>query len=482
MAFDSPPVLKRVLAAFSTVATLTPPREPVETKHAGIAIRRTFSGLAPAEPERYALQATYRAVTEVFHDQGELTSLAKVHLKRGAWILLSAVDDKSIPLTEIDGCLEAYLNEVSRRMPASAIQGLAVVFLRLYPRQASYFEYLRRRIAKLVDMGRGIHLDALRTRSQTYGLFAQDGPAQFGERLYAAQEPLALMERAGLVGPLAERGFVELAVGRMMDHVSRSLTMPNGIEQGVTRWIGFFAGERSGGEGQLRFPGARIAIAEGFLRPFAQAEPPATLRHVLQSFLVDHYGDPRIRMTHWQGVGDDALGVMRSWLVESTLGDFFQLVREASTHDPDADRMWPYREAFWRAYLTRGVINEAWVVLGDDIATHAVAFLEGQGNAYGRLQHGGLARKTHAVLIMRIGDLVISEWSHTGKYRVWHDDNASAPRFYKQHYSRKDVTSNPDFDGSHHGARKGTWQAKLADLVMDWTSITVSQKEYMPND
>ena len=173
--------------------------------------------------------------------------------------------------------------------------------------------------------------------------------------------------------------------------------------------------------------------------------------------------------------------IMR-WLVHTTLEDFFRVVRDGSRQDNDANRMWPYREAFWRAYLNKGVITDAWVVLGYAIAKNASAFLEGQRNSYGKLDSGQGIKPFHAVLILRIGDLVITEWNHMGKYRLWHADNEHAPKFYCSTgaYSRADLTTSPDFDGSHMGANNGRWQGQLAAWIQEWTGVPLSYREYMP--
>ena len=81
---------------------------------------------------------------------------------------------------------------------------------------------------------------------------------------------------------------------------------------------------------------------------------------------------------------------------------------------------------------------------------------------------------------MRIGDLVITEWNFSGKYRVWQADKDTAPKFYRPRYSKGDLIRNPDFEKTHHGAEKGSWQSGLASLIADWTGVRVTKREYMP--
>jgi hypothetical protein len=172
---------------------------------------------------------------------------------------------------------------------------------------------------------------------------------------------------------------------------------------------------------------------------------------------------------------------MMRWLVENTLEDFFRLVSEsAGGNDRDADRQWPYRRAFWEAYLDGGHIVDAWVVLGEYVQRDAQRVFGNQGIGYGKLLRGYNVKHYHAVLILKIGDLVITEWSHMGKYRVWHDDNRNAPKFYLPEYTRNDLVTQPDFDGSHMGADYGKWQGNLANHVANWTGIAIHFNDYMP--
>ena len=81
---------------------------------------------------------------------------------------------------------------------------------------------------------------------------------------------------------------------------------------------------------------------------------------------------------------------------------------------------------------------------------------------------------------MRIGDLVISEWNYSGKYRAWSPDNEKVPKFYQKKYSRNQLITRPDFEGVHSGAESGTWQNRLSHQISEWTNIRVHARQYMP--
>ncbi len=378
--------------------------------------------------------------------------------------------------------MPAFVAELKSRGASVAIVALATVFLRYYPIEKKYFEALRKAIVELLPHARGPKARGLVERSARYGLFELGGTEKFGEMLWSAPEPLQLIRQVGLEGVLAERGFVECSVANMLGRIKNKLSDKFDKTQRLVRWLAFFESEAQ--QNKLRHPGLRVKIAEALLLPFADQNPKTAIGESIREFLIKHFQDPRIRLNSWQGVDERALVVIRRWLVDSTLEDFFAVVRQGSEIDEDADRMWPYREAFWRAYLNKGAISEAWVVLGDAIVRRGRKFLEGQSGAYGKLQTGANTKPSHAVLILRIEELVISEWSHTGKWRLWHDDNPNAPKLYKSgsRYSRKELVTSADYEGAHHGAKWGGWQQQLADKITEWTGVKVMQKEYMPDE
>jgi hypothetical protein len=79
---------------------------------------------------------------------------------------------------------------------------------------------------------------------------------------------------------------------------------------------------------------------------------------------------------------------------------------------------------------------------------------------------------------MVIGDLLITEWSHSGKYRVW-DNREKGPLLYKNAYTRERLINYCDYDGSHFGSSNGAWQSNLSSLINNLTGLQVNEWEYM---
>ncbi|MBP3981381.1 hypothetical protein J8G26_11640 [Acidovorax sp. JG5] len=230
----------------------------------------------------------------------------------------------------------------------------------------------------------------------------------------------------------------------------------------------------------------RIAFADGLLLPWQRDRKMQDgLKKLLQDFFLQHYGDPRfLRHAHyqWEGVKPEAVNVMFYLLTGDTLKGFMRIL------DRTADDIWLFRQKFWMAYYDAGHIEEAWMVLG------AHAQIAAQSNnatavpqRFGRLE-GGVS-PNQSVLLLRIGDLVFSEWSHSGSLRAYREDDSGAPSFYQLTYhgqTLREAQSLDFHDGlnmrpelRHTHSEYGTWQRKARDMIRQRTGIYLSDREIL---
>ena len=120
---------------------------------------------------------------------------------------------------------------------------------------------------------------------------------------------------------------------------------------------------------------------------------------------------PRLHPGQWGSVDDAAKIVIRRWLTENSLEQFLRVVdRVAPTYQ------WTHRRAFWNAYFKKGYVLDAWVAFGRDGAKLARSVAadrqEDVGMAYGQLYRPPNSKQ--AVLLLRIGDLLVADWSRLG--------------------------------------------------------------------
>lgn len=230
----------------------------------------------------------------------------------------------------------------------------------------------------------------------------------------------------------------------------------------------------------------RIAFADGLLLPWQRNRKMQDgLKKILLTFFLQQYGDPRF-LRHanyqWEGVNPDAVHVMHYLLTGDTLKGFMSILERT------ADDIWRYRQKFWMAYYDAGHIEEAWMVLG----AHAQIAAKSNNTSavpqrFGRLEGG--AAPNQSVLLLRIGDLVFSEWSHSGSLRAYPEDDSDAPSFYQLSYhgqTLREAQSLDFHDGlnmrpelRHTHSEHGTWQRKARDMIRQRTGIYLGDWEIL---
>ncbi len=240
-------------------------------------------------------------------------------------------------------------------------------------------------------------------------------------------------------------------------------------------------------QGRLRYPQQRRELGHALLLPWLQDNPPQAIRENIHVFLLQHLGDPRVSAGAWQGIQKNALKVFYRWMVGATLETFFNLLDQCAL-----DSQWRYRRAFWWAYYERQYIDEAWLALGKSTQSFLAkkpALARSVQDAYGTLGGRGIKGR-QSVLLFRIKNLIIAEWSHGGRCHVWHVDNPYAPSLYQTQYLREHVTRESEklkpehkvAGISHYGNETGSWQADMASFIAENTGIRVNEVDYRPVD
>lgn len=221
----------------------------------------------------------------------------------------------------------------------------------------------------------------------------------------------------------------------------------------------------------------RVKFADALLKPWLRRQPPDKVKTTLVDFFVRVYGDPRMlgnRQYHWRDVSPQSLSVLMTWLAGDTLRGFMRVLEST------ADDIWRYRQKFWMAYYNAGHVQEAWLALGYQAGRLAERLKSDQrGLGYGQLEGGALPN--HSVLLLKIGHLVFTEWSHNGSLRAFSEDDPNSPGLYQDGYHGDDLRAavSMDFhDGmnerpqlTHSHSDRGTWQRKARDFIRRETGI-----------
>lgn len=310
-------------------------------------------------------------------------------------------------------------------------------------------------------------------RHANYEMFdVEKGPSNVaGHVLNEARPVRQVLRELGIGEWLQAGGYAEAAFAAVLDELPRRLRLSvseargQELVQRMLEWAG-----SSGGD--LQFPKLRAAIAESLLLPWIQSAPPKPIERTITAFLLKVFRDPRMEPTRWNGVRESAVNVLKRWLTGATLEAFVRLIERVAE-----EGHWKYRKAFWMAYYRTGHVLDAWVVLGPEAErlSRGIDALKGQSS---ELKKPPLSN--HSVLLLRIGNLVIADWSHNGKCRIWREGDRQAPLLYRRGYEASDLRVGAKFEITHHSSSTGGWQGKIHDQIRDLTGIRLPSSSYRP--
>lgn len=174
-------------------------------------------------------------------------------------------------------------------------------------------------------------------------------------------------------------------------------------------------------------------------------------------------GDPRFgdKRFNWNSVSQKSKDIFSQWLSEEDLETFFELIRQTAVN-----RMWLYREKFWRVYLP--YIIKTKIFLGNN-AKYLAARMKNKV----KLNHGTLtgAADNQSVFVFQIGQFIFSEWSHDGKLRVHEIESTLnlfeiAEDFFDRNFIGRDVLmKNFKAEWIHSSPRTYSWQNKVSEWL-----------------
>lgn len=396
--------------------------------------------------------------------------LSRRDLRLAPWCLWAP----DMPLAEIPGRLQMLLDYV-------AVAGRAKLFKTLAMAWGHAFALDRAGIAPV-------------------GQFLASRPHLLGEKWAAAlrlwplfdpqRGPRALAETAIAVGKSPEIVLEEAGVGdfaKCLGYVFSSYALGLGLlEHGAQRdperrlvtlhsWI--FDKDHKLRHGSLAAPAVRAAI-----EPFAEAMPEKGIRDRYIAFALSLLGDPRSQSHRWTNCRKSQ-DIMRRWLTEQTLRQFFDVVDRVA---PEGH--WKYRRAFWNALYARNLIDEAWVVF-EYHGQNEARRMFGKDLEFGTISGSGI-QAGHSVLLLRIGTLTVAEWSHNSPCSIW-DENANegGPHLYGKHYEANNLkkkfigsTSGNNMEKQgvfyHWGSENLTWQRRVARFLKTRRGISIPEHEY----
>ena len=446
---------------------------PVTLARARDKIEEIFKGIQPKSPQPADFIIIYNNVVEYFNAKRTLRGLHRCYIRQIPWLLFTYPTSNPGVLSRHDSFRNTYFDSIKETNSSRAVYALFFVFLREYPlKDLSTFDYWRGVLFDLLKDFESIRTNAARKRSELYSLLENGGPSKFSRlSVEKDNDPVNFWVEAGLTGELEGRGFSVAAFRELLKFVEKSLS--NGRpEKSLIEKLFRLSTVQNNGQKKLRFSTEHRALVEALLHPFSKGKAHIENQNLIENFILEMIGDPRIEHDRWQGISNRAREEMESWLVKATLDVFFRIL------DKTADNIWQYRRSFWDSYYQKDYIRRAWAVLGKDAIAIAETF-DNQKICYGKLS--GQYQRNQSVLLLKISNLIIAEWSHNGKCRFWLESNSNIPNLCSNStYDAYRLRQNADFEQVHHGSPNGRWQEKVAMFIKKHTNISMPFSQYMP--
>jgi hypothetical protein len=393
---------------------------------------------------------------------GRIAAVPRKELRYAPWLLWNGKP----PAASLPGLLSALLDQAGTSAPT--LRRLIGAYLRDFNPRAPGIDDAAARIREVLARAE-LRFGAWRTAQNEVDLFdPARGPAALADRLLDDNRPDETLARYKLDDEMLATGNYMMAVEDAIRSAA-PLLLRRQAEPGLQRVLRIIEPA-----GKLRFPSHIGDTGRALLRAWLDngPEPAPALQRPVREVLLRWLGDPRLRPQRWAALGEQEIALMRRWLTRASLDLFFRLIDQNAL-----DGQWRYRHAFWLTYLEKGAIADAWLALGSQTFNAARAVRE-FGGAYGQLRGG---EPNQSALVLRIGPLVISEFTHNGKMHAWPADGPDAPRLGEANYTsarlkRPCLSFPPDprtrrggsADGKglrHDGSSTGKWQRSAAALI-----------------
>lgn len=284
------------------------------------------------------------------------------------------------------------------------------------------------------------------------GIFDPIGaPDRLATLMMKIADPWSALKSIGLQSPHAP-GLMDHVHLAFVAKMAPRLTGREEIDR-LFQWI------KPDGQ-EARTSGATETIA-ALLTPWQRDAPPADLQRHLVEGLVSLYGDPRIKRGFpWGTLDASLLAVMMRWLTGENIRFFLDVVSAV-----EESHMWAPRREFWLGLHDKKMIDEAWVAfspLGARKARELRARSDSRVDLAFGLQEAGGSRTNTSLLILRIGNCIVVEGSHSYKVHVFRGSNERAPKLFQARYDCERIRGIP---GSETVPHIGNWQWRVRELI-----------------
>ena len=275
-------------------------------------------------------------------------------------------------------------------------------------------------------------------------------PQTVGNRMFNMEDPWNGLKRIGFADPFGE-GLLTLSHLHFVELMKPTLTSKKGVQKMLT-WI------KPPGHAAI-INGAAEAI-DALLDPWSKpiVVKATDIQDMLTKGLVDAYGDPRVRGSNvaWEQIKRQNRMTFERWLTGTNIQFFLDVVSRV-----EDSHMWEPRREFWLGLYKEDRIDAAWVAfspLAESIAEDVAKEYQNLSElSYGRQIARGSRTKT-SLLVLKLGNCVVVEGSHSYKVQIFNTRNRNAPPLFQQYYDCDQIRLIPGHEQIIH---LGHWRERV---------------------
>jgi len=393
-------------------------------------------------------------------------------LRDAAWCLWGT----NPRLAEYPVLLRGILREIAEQKSRKPYRSLATNYIRSFDLKLPGLPEIAQSLSHGAEL-RGMPWSGLQSDFSVFD--PEVGPGRVAKAAISSDtSPTDVLKASGLNALEAQSGFAKHSTQLALELLAGGLQMDHARRLDLIRRLTL--DER----GRLIFSDFGYLVASALVLPFRDRTPETGLRDKILALLISLFGDPRLRSDGWIRMRE-AEQIVRRWLTEQSLRQFLDVVDKVAV-----ERMWRYRRAFWEAVYGEKLVSEAWVVFGSD-GEKVARRVFGKEASFGTFSRFGnkIVEKGHAVLLLRIGNGVVADWSHNGRCCIWSNhEGRGAPSLYQAVYSTNEVSiaggisddiNRATFSISHMSPETYNWQMKVAAKIQQMTGHRVPQSKFV---
>ena len=387
----------------------------------------------------------------------------KVVLREGA---LSRAELRSLPYLIFDDRAAEYQPEFTNNVIESG-RGKKAFFRRLF--KAWIFHYrLSHPAASLVQNALKQNVKYLSEESQTFikqtGAIANAPNKSYLRAQLLETTNLPLADAIGFRDGIATTNFARAVCQDMAGDL-----IVNSSDLNVRNFLNLVT---HGGEihSSLKAP-ALVGMVLGA----KDAVPDSDLVKKVVELVSNNFPDPILGRADWPTISeelggeprrDQCIDIVRRWNVFRSIDLFFKVIGE-TIESSKHKHQFPRRKQFWMGYFQQNAVTDAWILLGRKASQHMKHLKLENPEELASLRYGTLdgASLEQSALLLRVGNLIILEWSHDGACRVWraNDSRIATPSLRRARTHRDDLLLDC-LDRVIHDA-PGNWVRKLHRII-----------------